>query len=73
MNFLVTHTYREENQCADILENISLTLNDFQFFDHLPRQVAHNFSKDRSGFVVTGLYTFERVSAISPSLYLSFF
>lgn len=36
MNFMVTHIYRKDNQCANDLTNFGLTLSDFRFFDNIP-------------------------------------
>jgi ribonuclease HI len=43
MNFVVTHVYREENQCADGLANIGLTTDIFTIWYEIPSQILGFF------------------------------
>jgi hypothetical protein len=40
---MVSHIYREGNECADKLANIGLSLDTFQLWDHLPLSLGHSF------------------------------
>jgi hypothetical protein len=40
INFVVSHIYRECNQCADGLANIDLSLNSFTIWNELPQQIS---------------------------------
>jgi hypothetical protein len=37
------------NDCADKLANIGLSLDAFQFWDHLPLSLGHSFGRDKLG------------------------
>jgi hypothetical protein len=46
---MVSHIYREGNECADKLANIGLSLDTFQLWDHLPLSLGHSFGRDKLG------------------------
>ncbi|CAJ2636606.1 unnamed protein product [Trifolium pratense] len=49
MNFVVSHVYREGNQCADGLTNIGLTIDRFTIWNELPQQISGFFVDNSLG------------------------
>jgi hypothetical protein len=49
MNVIVTHIYREGNECADYLANIGLGLVHFTFWTVLPSALRCSFVKNKLG------------------------
>jgi ribonuclease HI len=49
MNFLITHVYREGNHCAIKLANLGLSLQNFVWWNELPRVIRKDFARDRLG------------------------
>jgi ribonuclease HI len=49
MNVIVTHIYREKNECADYLANIGLGLVHFTFWTVLPSALRCSFVKYKLG------------------------
>ncbi|XP_045791752.1 uncharacterized protein LOC123886479 [Trifolium pratense] len=49
MNFMISHIYREGNNCADALANIGLTLVHLSFWNELPQAILESYSSDRLG------------------------
>lgn len=47
ISFFITHIYREGNHCVDKLASISLALNTFFWWDHLPSQLEMDFARNR--------------------------
>ncbi|MCI24036.1 ribonuclease H protein [Trifolium medium] len=47
MNFVVSHVYREGNQCANKLANIGLGLDSFTFWNELSLQISSFFVDNR--------------------------
>ena len=49
-NFCVTHIYKEDNQCADQLANLGLTLPSYSWFNTIPPQANVEFVRNKIGF-----------------------
>jgi ribonuclease HI len=49
MNFLITHVYREGNHCTIKLANLGLSLQNFVWWNELPRVIRKDFARDRLG------------------------
>ncbi|XP_045806456.1 uncharacterized protein LOC123899387 [Trifolium pratense] len=49
MNFMISHIYREGNNCADALAKIGLTLVHLSFWNELPQAILESYSSDRLG------------------------
>jgi len=49
MNFLVTHIYREGNQCEDILANIRHNVDNLTIWFQIPEYISSSFCKNRLG------------------------
>jgi len=49
MNFIVSHIYREENTCADLLANIGLTINDTMWWDNVPNAIKFDLVRNELG------------------------
>lgn len=47
ISFFITHIYREGNHCVDKLASISLALNTFFWWDHIPSQLEMDFARNR--------------------------
>jgi len=50
MNFIVSHIYREGNQCADDLANIGLNFDQFTMWDSPPPTIHYAFGKNKLGW-----------------------
>jgi len=50
MNFIVSHVYREGNQCADGLANIGLTLTNFTSWNAIPSNLQSHFVLNKLGW-----------------------
>jgi hypothetical protein len=49
MNFVVSHVYREGNQCADGLANLGLSIDRFTIWNELPQEIRSFFVDNRLG------------------------
>jgi ribonuclease HI len=49
MNFLITHIYREGNECADTLANIGLTLVNYTFWNEAPVEIVASLFRNKLG------------------------
>lgn len=49
MNFMISHIYREGNQCADSLANIGLSNQGLFLGESVPSMLASHFGKDKLG------------------------
>jgi ribonuclease HI len=49
MNFVVSHVYREGNQCADGLANLGLSIDRFTIWNELPQEISSFFVDNRLG------------------------
>lgn len=49
MNFIVSHIYREGNQCADSLANIGLSTQGLFLGESVPILLASQYTKDNLG------------------------
>jgi hypothetical protein len=49
MNFLVSHIYREGNECADALANLGLDLVNYVFWNDVPQPVSDSFVRNKTG------------------------
>jgi len=47
MNFIITHTYREGNQAADILANFALSLDQKMYWQDTPLFIREAFGKNK--------------------------
>jgi len=52
MNFIVTHIFREENHCVDDLDNITLALNKFFYWNDILSSILDNFCE----LVIAGFF-----------------
>lgn len=50
MNFIVSHVYREGNQCADGLANIGLTLDNYTTWNAIPSSLLSAFVLNKLGW-----------------------
>ena len=46
---MVTHIYREGNQCVNKLANIGLTSQPFTWWDQIPTKIGNDFTRNRLG------------------------
>jgi hypothetical protein len=44
MHFKVTHIFREWNCCADKMDNISLSINNFTWWNSLSKSIWNDFN-----------------------------
>ena len=72
MNFMVTHIYREGNQCADSLANIGLSTQGLFLGEFVPSLLASRYSKDKLGMPSFRFVSFRGFWLSPPSLYLFF-
>jgi ribonuclease HI len=49
MNILVSHIYREGNECADVLANLGLGLLNFSFWNDVPQPVFDSLARNKMG------------------------
>jgi hypothetical protein len=49
MNFLATHIYREDNQCADTLASAGFNVSNINVWLHIPDCIIPSYVKDRLG------------------------
>jgi len=49
MNFIVSHIFREDNQCDDGLANIGLALDHFTMWDSIPPLIHQDFVRKKLG------------------------
>ena len=66
INFLVTHVYREQNNCVDVLTNVGLSLNHITIWLEVPLCIRSHYVKHMMGMPVLGLLIFEEVFVIVP-------
>ncbi|XP_058783182.1 uncharacterized protein LOC131657844 [Vicia villosa] len=50
IDFVVSHTFREANFCADLLANIGYNTKKFTWFDSLRHDLSKDFLLDKQGF-----------------------
>jgi len=50
MNFIITHTYREGNQVADIQANFVLSLDQKMYWQETPLFIRETFGKNKLGW-----------------------
>jgi hypothetical protein len=51
MNFIVFHIYRENNECADVLANLRLSLVNYTFWNDVPLPVCNSFARNKLGLL----------------------
>jgi hypothetical protein len=51
MNFIVFHIYRENNECADVLANLRLSLVNYTFWNDVPLPVCNSFARSKLGLL----------------------
>jgi ribonuclease HI len=66
MNLLVTHIYREGNDCADTLANIGLNLDNFIFWNEAPVEICVSLSRNKLGLPCTGFHLERVLVCMSP-------
>jgi len=49
MDFVVTHTYREGNHCADKLANLGLTPTEMVWLTNVHLSIKDDFSRNKLG------------------------
>jgi hypothetical protein len=49
MNLIVSHVYREGNQCADGLANFGLNLDCFTIWNEIPQVIRESFVVNKLG------------------------
>ena len=49
MDFVVTHTYREGNHCADKLANLGLTSTEMVWLTNVHLSIKDDFSRNKLG------------------------
>jgi hypothetical protein len=49
MNLIVSHVYREGNQCADGLANLGLNLDCFTIWNEIPQVIRESFVVNKLG------------------------
>jgi len=49
MNFIVSHIYREDNTCADLLANIDLTTSENLWWDECPSEIRGDLIRNKLG------------------------
>jgi hypothetical protein len=49
MNFLATHIYKEDNQCADTLASAGFNVSNINVWLHIPDCIIPSYVKDRLG------------------------
>lgn len=68
-NFVVSHTFREYNSCADILVNLGLSFTDTSQFSYIPLCIMVDFVKNRFGLpFFRFVRSWENFDLISPIL-----
>jgi len=73
ISFIVSHVHRKGNVCADRLANIGFSLNSFQYFYTLPREVREAYVQNRLGLPNFRISSFENVWLEPPSLFVTIF
>jgi len=49
MHFMITHIFREGNNCADKLANLGLTVINFTWWDYAPVEILADLTNNRLG------------------------
>jgi hypothetical protein len=47
---IISHIYREGNQCDDGIATLGLQIQAFQWWDMIPNSASHAFTRNRFGF-----------------------